>query len=151
LTGFIKAMQRSYDSSLAAGHSQPGKILTFDEFNFQFRSPDRPWMPFDASKINKVSKLSFMRRFPDAYFFLIPEKIGPKARFTTEQLADIGKANMQAVATSSRVVSESPLQVGGLSGLLVELEAQVGSYQLHYHNWYCFTNGYAYQLLTTAK
>jgi hypothetical protein len=151
LTGFIKAMQRSYDSSLAAGHSQPGKILTFDEFNFQFRSPDRPWMPFDASKINKVSKLSFMRRFPDAYFFLIPEKIGPKARFTTEQLADIGKANMQAVATSSRVVSESPLQVGGLSGLLVELEAQVGSYQLHYHNWYCFTNGYAYQLVAYSR
>ena len=151
LAGFFKAMQRSYGSSLAAGRSQPGKILTFDDFNFQFRSPGRPWVPFDASKINKVSKLSFMRRFPEAYFIIIPEKIGPRANFTTEQLADIGKANMQAAAASSRVVSEVPLRVGGLNGLLVESEAQVGSYQLHYRNWYCFTNGYAYQLVAYSR
>ena len=151
LTGFIKAIQRSYGSGLASGRTQPGNILTFDEFNFQFRSPDRPWVPFDASKINKVSKLSFMRRFPEAYFIVIPEKIGPKADFTTEQLAEIGKANMQAVAVSSRVVSELPLQVGGLRGLVVDSEAQVGSYQLHYCNWYCFTNGYAYQLVTYCR
>ena len=151
LAGFVKALQQSFGSGLAAGNGQPGKMLTFDDYNFQFRSLDRPWVPFDASKINKASKLSFMRRFPDAYFIIIPEKIGSKADFTTEQLADIAKANMQSAAVSSRVVSEAPLRVGGLNGLLVESEAQVGSYQLHYRNWYCYTNGYAYQLIAYSR
>ncbi len=45
------------------------------------------------------------------------------------------------------MVSEVPCTVKGLNGLLVETEAQIGAYQIHYRHWYCFTNGYAYQLV----
>ena len=112
-------------------------MLTFDDLNFRFRSPDRPWVAYDASRVNKASKLAFMRRNPEAYFFIIAEKLGSRSGLDTEQLAGIGKANLQAAAASSHVVS----------GLLVEAEAQIGAYQIHYRHWYCFTNGYAYQLV----
>ncbi len=144
--GIIKAMQRSYGFGTAMGRSQPGKVFTFDDVNFRFRAPDRPWLSYDASKINKDSKLSFMRRYPDAYFLIIAENIGTRMNVSTEQLAEVGKANLQAAASSCHVVSETALRVKGLNGLLVETEAQVGSLQLHYRNWYCATNGYAYQV-----
>ena len=145
--GFVKGLQRASGFGAATGQSQPGKIVAFDDFNFRFRSPDRPWVSYDAAKLNKASKVSFMRRNPEAYFLIIPEKIGTGVSFTTEQLADIGKANLQAAAASCRVTREVPWQVKGLNGLLVETEAQVGAYQLHYRHWYCATNGYAYQLI----
>jgi tetratricopeptide (TPR) repeat protein len=150
-TGYVKGLQRATGFVTATGHSQPSKIFTFDDLNFRFLSPDRPWVSFDASAVNKDSKLSFMRRNPEAYFIIIAEKVGTQVSFTTEQLADLGKARLQAAAASSRVVSETPQQVRGLNGLLVETEAQVGAYQLHYRHWYCATNGYAYQLVSYSK
>ena len=150
-TGFIKGLQRASGFGTATGQSQPGKILTFDDLNFRFRSPDRPWVSFDASRLNKASKLSFLRRNPEAYFLIIAEKLGAQRSFTTEQLAEVGKANLKAAAVSSQVISEVPRQVKGLNGLLVETEAQVGAYQLHYRHWYCATNGYAYQLISYSK
>ena len=151
IVGVVNAIRRADVFGAATRQSQPGKTLTFDEFNFQFRAPDRPWVPFDTAKINPASKLSFMRRYPEAYFIIIPEKIGQRGNFNTEQLANVGKANLQAAAASSRVASEGPLRVGGLDGWFVESEAQVGSYQLHYRSWYCVTNGYAYQLTAYSR
>jgi hypothetical protein len=149
--GFIKGLQRANGFGPATGQSQPGQIFTFDDLNFRFRSPDRPWVSWDASRINKASKLSFMRRNPEAYFSIIAEKIGSRVSFKTEQLAEVGKAQLLAAASSSRVVSAMPWQVNGLNGLLVETEAQVGAYQIHYRHWYCATNGYAYQLIGYSK
>ena len=150
--GLIKGLQRANGLERATSQGQPGKVLAFDEFNFRFRSPERPWVQYrDASQINKASKLGFARRNPDASFFIIAEKLGNQVQVTVKQLAEIGKANLQAAAPSSHVVSEVPLQVRGLNGLLVDTEAQVGVYQIHYRQWYCFTNGFAYQLNGFSK
>lgn len=144
---FIKGVQRAYSLGPVAAQGRPGNVQVFDDLNFRFRSPDHPWVSFDATRLNKASQLSFMRRDPEALFFIIAEKMGPQANFTTEQLAEVGKANLQAKAASCRVVSEVPWPVKGLNGLLVETDAQVGAYQFHYRHWYLVTNGYAYQLI----
>lgn len=149
--GFIGGLLRANGWGAAMGQSQPGKILAFDDFNFRFRLPDRPWISYDGSRLIKASKLSLMRRNPEAYFFIIPEKFGTQMNFNVERLAEIGKANLQSAAVSSSVVSEVPWSVKGLNGLLVETDAQVGAYQLHYRHWYLATNGYAYQLIGYCK
>lgn len=128
------------------GQSQPGKMLTFEELNFRFQSPDRPWMAYDASKFNKDSRVSFMRQWPEAYFFIIAEKLGPRIDFNSAKLAEAGIARLKSVA-SARVLSQAPLRVGGLEGVVVEAEAQLSGLTLHYRNWYCSTNGFAYQLV----
>jgi tetratricopeptide (TPR) repeat protein len=147
--GFVAALQRSLRAG--AEQSRPGKILTFDDLNFRFSAPDRPWITFNASTLNKDSKVSFMRQGPEEYFFIIAEKLGTQSGFDSQQLADLGKAHMQAAAASARVVSERTLRVRGLEGLLVDTEAQIGMYQLHYRNWYVVTNGFAYQLVAYCR
>jgi hypothetical protein len=143
----ISAIVRAARPSATAAQSRPGLPLTFDELNFRFRTPNQPWASYNASKFNKDSKLAFMRRFPEAYFLLIAEKIGTGRDFSTAQLAELGKARLQATAQSSRILSETSWGTNGIDGLLVETEAQLTQYSFYYLHWYVATNGYAYQLV----
>jgi len=145
--GFVSGILRSGRSWATAGTGRPGQVLTFDDLNFRFRSPSRPWVSYDASKLNKVSKLGFMRRYPEAYFSVIAERIGSDRDFSSAQLAEIGKAHLQAAAQSSRILSEAPWRTNGLDGLVTESEAQVGQLSLYYLHCYIATNGYGYQLV----
>ena len=147
--GFVTAVARP--SRFALASSSPGQTLTFDDLNFRLRAPERPWVSIDASKLNKDSKVTFIRRFPEAYFFVIAEKIGTSVNWSSEQLAELTKGQMQAAATSTRVTSEAPLVMNGLRGVLVETEATVAMHPLHYLRWCCATNGYAYQLIGYSR
>ena len=145
--GFVLTIVRGTRSTATAVQSRPGHPLAFNELNFQFRTPNKPWVPYNATKLNRDSKLSFMRRFPEAYFLVIAEKVGSGSEFSVTQLAELGKARLQATAQSSRILSETPWRTNGLDGLLVETEAQLSQYSFYYAHWYIATNGYAYQLV----
>ncbi|HTS18395.1 MAG TPA: DUF3857 domain-containing protein [Verrucomicrobiae bacterium] len=149
--GFVKGVQQATGLATGAGSSKPGEVLTFDDMNFRFRSPNRPWVRFDASRLNKASKLAFMRRNPEAFFLLTAERLGTRMNLGPEQFAEMGKATMQAAATSFHVTRQLPWRVGTMNGVLVETDAEVGSYQLHYRCWYYGTNGYAYQLIGYSR
>lgn len=145
--GFVSVILRNSGPSARTGKSRPGQLLTFDDLNFCFRTPDHPWVSFDPAKFNRESKVGFMRRLPEAYILVIAERIGSGSDFTATQLAEIGKAHLQATAQSSRILSETPWRTNGLDGLLIETEAQLTQYSLYYLHWYVATNGYAYQLV----
>ncbi|HEV8058728.1 MAG TPA: tetratricopeptide repeat protein, partial [Gemmataceae bacterium] len=146
--GFVSALVVAGKSEpVAAAQTRPGKLLTFDDLNFRFRAPSRPWVSVQAAKLNKDSKVSYMRRFPDSYFIVIAEDLGGGTVATSEQLAELGKAHMQATAVSAQVLNEGPLKLSGLDGVSVKSEAVVGKYKAYYEQWFCVTNGYGYQLM----
>jgi len=149
-SGFVRGL---LNSSAKNGPKQipgePGRILEFANYNFRFRAPDHPWVTVDLSSLNKDSKASFTRQFPETYFLIIPEIIGPK--MTSAQLAELGKAHVRSAAASTQIIQETPFKVNNLDGILVELEAQVGQFPLFYVQWYMVTNGYAYQLIGYGK
>lgn len=76
-----------------------GQVFSFPEFNFRYRAPDRPWVSFNSSTFNKVSKLGFIRRNPDVYFLVVAEELATPD-VTSAQLADIGKSTVAAAADS---------------------------------------------------
>ena len=148
---YVNGLRTSAMGGVKQISGQPGKMLEFANYNFRFRSPERPWVPIDVSKINKDSRLSFTRRFPEAYFLIIPEVLGSDIPMSSEQNAQIGKSHIESVASSVRIIQESSLRVNNLEGRLVELEATLGNYQLFYVQWYLATNGYSYQLMGYGK
>lgn len=150
--GLTRGILSSPTFTSLGNHAPAGKVVTFDEYNFRFRTPGGPWLMYDGSKFNKASKVSLMRHSPEAGFSIVPEKLG-NASLTTEQLAEAGKTALNAAANSFQVVSEQPFDLKGLHGRLVEIEAELAGHQFHYRNWYCVTNGYAYQLVgfTTSE
>ena len=128
-----------------AGISRPGQLLTFDELNFKFRVPDRPWVAMEAAKLNKESQLAFARQSPGATCLLIAEKLGVNSEFATHELAEAGLARMKAFSGAVRVLDQRSWGMNGLAGELRETEAQTGLQSFYYLQWYCVTNGYAYQ------
>jgi hypothetical protein len=146
----IQGAVTGYKRAHGFSNEKANELVKFEDLNFQFRTPGYPWKQYDASKINKASKLSLVRQFPEGYFTITAEKIG-NLNFTSEQLAEAGKANMEVASTSHRVVNQTPYRVGSLDGVMVETEAQVGANSLHYRNWYVVTNGYAYQLIGFSR
>ena len=128
--------------------NQPSRVetLSFDELNFRFTTPGRPWVQADAKKVNPYAKLSFIRANPEMYFIVIAEPTG-NLDYTTESLAEIGRTRIQSVSESSRVVEQFPCYFSGLSGLEVCTEAKVRDYSAFYVQWFCATNGWAYQMM----
>ena len=149
--GIINGARQDSGFARANGKSRPGEMLTFNDLNFRIRTPDRAWVSIDGSKLNKESAVTFVRRLPEAYFFVIAEKFGTRLDLTTERIAELGKLNLQTVAASYRLVSERPWTVHGLNGILIESDATVGPYALHYCHWYFATNGFAYQLVGYSR
>jgi len=149
--GFTNGLRKAGANGITLNQGQPGKLLNFADLNFRFRSPERPWVSVDLRQLNKDSTVSFMRRFPEAYFIVIAESLGDGSQISSKQLADIGKAHLESAAASNRIIEETPLRVNGLDGILVEQQAQVDKFQLFYVQWFMATNGYSYQLMGYGK
>ncbi len=147
--GAVAGVMRARDhvATIAGAGGKPGQILTFEDLNFRFRSPERPWVTFAGAKLNKDAKATFMRRGPEVYFMIIAEKIGTGQELSAEQLAEFGKAHLDSASESSKVVSQRPVSFNGMKGLLVETEASLHGMSLFYQHWYMVTNGFAYQLI----
>ena len=123
------------------------ELLTFKELNFTFSAPGRPWVQVEAAKLNRSAKLAFVQGYPEMYFVIIAEPLG-RLEYTTESLADTAHVRLQSVAESLRVLEQKPVSIGSLNGWEVHTEAQVQNHSIFYVQWFCVTNGWAYQLTT---
>lgn len=134
-----------------AKNTQPasGERLRFEEYNFQFRAPGKPWVQTEISRLNRFAKLGFLRTRPEVYFIIIPEKL--PGSFTTDQLAEVALTHMRSAAEDVRVLKKAPEGAGGLSGLRLEIETQMAGQSFFYINWVCVTNGWAYQILSWGR
>jgi tetratricopeptide (TPR) repeat protein len=147
--GFIAGLTRALSSR--AGPAKPGERLTFDEYNFRIQAPPAPWVSLDSARLNRDAKVTFMRRWPNVYFFIIAERLGADHEMEIGQLVEIGKANLKSAARSARVNWEKPWTVNGLSGVLVQTDASVVGQDLHYVHWFFLTNGYAFQIIAYGR
>jgi hypothetical protein len=85
ISAFIKGVRQTAFGPVPYGTSRPGEMLAFDNLNFRFRAPDRPWVSIDGSKLNKASAATFTRRAPEAYFFIVAEQFSPQMEITSEK------------------------------------------------------------------
>lgn len=147
MTGAAVALMRAQNlQTLSASRG----LLTFPDLNFQFSAPGRPWRQVNASKLNHDAKLAFTQAYPEMYFLVIAEPMG-RLDFTTQTLADMAQMRIQSVADSYHVLEQKLIPIGRLNGLEIRTEAQVQGHSLFYVQWFCVTNGWAYQLTTFGK
>jgi tetratricopeptide (TPR) repeat protein len=144
--GFLRIMTNTDRNDISSMTGMPGKFLDFGDINFRIRTPPRPWTEVDLGKINKDSKVSFMRQSPEAYFMIIAESLGADTKIDNAQLTELARAHMAIAASSVRVIRKEPLRINNLDGILVLSDTQIGNFQYFYYQWFVSTNGYAYQL-----
>ncbi|PWU20496.1 MAG: hypothetical protein C5B50_03825 [Verrucomicrobia bacterium] len=134
-----------------AGQPYPDELLRFDDLNFKFRAPPRPWVQADAKRLNRESSLAFLRSMPEAFFMVIAEKLGADTELNTSALAEIAKERMRSTASRYRLVSEGPATHNGFQGWQLESRASVKGYDLFYLQWIFVTNGYSYQFTSWGR
>ncbi len=143
VAGVLRGAMRS-----AASSRQPaaGTRLEFQDVNFRFTAPGRPWAQAEAKKLSPYAKLAFLRGSPEMYFMVTADPC-LDADCATERLAEMSATRMQTLSDNFRPVSRAPLRVGGLDGLRVENQTEQRALAIHYVHWFCATNGWAYHLM----
>jgi tetratricopeptide (TPR) repeat protein len=132
--------------------NQPSKNQTieFNYLNFRFSAPGPPWVRAIAKPLNADACLAFTRRSPEAAFIVIVEPLANTGT-STEDLADLEREKMQSASQSYHVVQKFPRPNGRLAGLEVQTEATAQDIPVFSVQWFCVTNGWAYQLAAWGK
>lgn len=131
-----------------AGHPGLSEWTTMEDYNFRYKTPETPWMWMDAAKLNKDARLAFMRVYPDSYFAIMPLKVGTRSELTTSRFTDMCMEHVRAVSGGTmQILSQGEFTLNGMAGRLVEVQADVADHSLYYKQWFCVTNGYAYELM----
>jgi len=143
--GAVAALSRTRAKlSPAAAQPRAGEELVFDELNFRFKAPARPWVRLDAKKINPYASLAFAKS-ARVYCIIIAEKENVGS-LTTDSIVELMKANLQSAATRANVTDEFPETRNGLRGVRVNTVASVQALDFFYSQWAVATNGYVYQV-----
>ncbi len=148
ITAFTVGIARAgNDSSIRAPvQAAAGQTLKFEELNFQFNVPGKPWVQMDAPKLNRAAKLGFMRARPNIYCIIIAEEIGT-GLLQNEALVEVATTQMRSAADSAQISRPEKSRVGRLDGLRWDSEVRIRQLNLAYQHWVCATNGWAYQLI----
>jgi tetratricopeptide (TPR) repeat protein len=148
---FLGGALRSSQSRAALREKfKPGEAVIFADLNFQFVSPGWPWTPIDMSKLNPLSKVTFVRSGPEVYFTVVAEKL-PDGELASVDYFDLVYARTKGIADSVELLDQQLTRVNGLEGVQVRLNAKVQGRPLQYLQWFCVTNGWAYQLMAWGK
>src|SRR5947209_14500225 len=149
--GAVAGFQRARTRNMASTQPSADQVLAFENLNYKFKVPGKPWVQLDAKKFNPASSLVLMRSFPETYFMVVAERTGTDLQLDNERLVEIAQGNLSSRAVSTRFLKRGPVQRQGLSGLQWEAETRFASYDALYLQWVCATNGYAYQLICWGK
>lgn len=127
-----------------------GQTISFYYLNFRFAAPGRPWVQANAKAINPDASLAFTRGYPETWFAITAESLANRTT-SSEDLADLARARMQSLAESYHPGEELPRKYERLSGVEVHTECTIQNRPVLYVQWFCATNGWAYQLTTWGR
>lgn len=136
---------------LALGEPAPrpasdGKVETFRELGFRFRSPGDPWIVQDPKSLNKVAVYALRRPMPGRIFLVIAERLDHNT-MSASDLADFALDRMKPNAKDLDLRSRTTQRSGPAHGVRLEYDATVGGNRLAYVHW-CGVHGNGlYQLM----
>jgi tetratricopeptide (TPR) repeat protein len=110
--------------------------------NFRFRPPGPEWVPFDASRMNPLASLGYVRRDPMAFLMVASENTG-SASMGLDALASIVAAGFGEGFT---LRSKEPRTIGDLEGVLLVLDGAVQGQHFRFATWITVQGAFVHQL-----
>ena len=151
-SGFYKGLkQRHTAAGFPAAQAAAAEKTKFDDLNFQYNPPGKPYVVLDAKALNQDASFAMLRKHPQIFFFVIAEKIGYDGTDITEDLVKIGQANMQSATSQCSFSRQEVYEVNGLKGIRYGVDAEAKGLSFSYVFWMIHNNGYSYQLITYGK
>ena len=127
--------------------SMGSQVKRFEELNFEFLVPGRPWVSINPGQLNSDAALALRRDGPEIYFMVVAEKATTELKIDTTHLMAIVCRNLDNAVSESSVMREYPRRINGLNGIQFTTDVTIGGHSLVYQHWVCSHKGYFYQLL----
>ncbi len=146
LGAFTAAFVKSVRQEAAAAGTE-GTPIVLEDVNLTYTPPPRPWVKWDAKRLNKDVTFGLMRSRPQIFFMVIAEK---GEDVDTAAIAEIAKGNLQSVATDVTLSAEAPRKIRDMEGLRFEADLTKDGHPLSYVFWICSRRGFHYQAIALA-
>jgi tetratricopeptide (TPR) repeat protein len=137
---------RYHDSQVTSQGSALGKPIVFENLNLRFQIPPRPYVQWEAAKVNPAATFGFLRTAPQIHFMMVAESGDPDDGLDVEGLTSISKAHFLSKRGTS-ILGEAPHLVGDLRGIRFFGDLNKGRLDLTYAFWIYARNGFYYQLI----
>jgi tetratricopeptide (TPR) repeat protein len=147
---FFGAAVRSALLTGLSNQSVPGATLTFNDLNFRFKAPGRPWMRTDATRISPEARVAFIRAEPELSFIILADKTA-NLGFSAESMAESALGRLRGVGEWVRVEEKVRTNINGISALRVSIDVQLSGKPIHYVECFCATNGWTYELVAWGR
>lgn len=128
--------------------AQPAAPAELAEFGFSVLPPSE-WEPVDPQQINPEARLAYLRIKSAMAFLVMAENAPPEQSFDTRSVVENVRSSLGV--TSSTVVRDKELSVGGRPGVLLEIDAAGPLEEFNYSVWLSVTNFQAIIAMVSAK
>jgi hypothetical protein len=141
--GLMKKVKESIIKTL----SDETEVYTFEDLNFKFTSPGKPWVKLDVKKVNPAASLCLVNPESNIVITIIAERLEMAKEFTNESLLEISKANFKSKINNLKIYDENKYEFNGLQGIRFSYDGIIDNQKLYSSTWICSNNGYLFQIL----
>lgn len=146
--GFARRQLQQKTSEPITVGSAVGAVKQFEELNFKFTVPEKPWVEVKPERINQSANFAMLNNPLKAYFLVIAEKAGMDSGLDTKGLTELARARLESSADDAFFSKNEEMEVNGVKGLHFKCDVTQKKRKWTYYFWITVRNGYYYQLVT---
>jgi len=133
----------------AASPAVAAETLTFEDMNFRFKTPGKPFVSIDVKKINADATFGLLRTNPTTMLIVIAER-GEGLDLDTAGLVERARPTSARGGHGADCVGDAA-PIRGLDGVLFCSDRPGEGAQSTYGAWVTSYHGYLYQLSCSAN
>ncbi|HEY6549133.1 MAG TPA: DUF3857 domain-containing protein, partial [Vicinamibacteria bacterium] len=133
--------------SSSAAPAAPRPIVR-EETNLHFRSPPRPWVEWDARKLNPDVSFGFMRSDPTLHLMVIAERSDDTLE--TAGVAELARTHLRSKSSETTFGEERAVAWNGLEGVRFTADIRRDGKAISYVFFVCARRGFLYQAIAFA-
>lgn len=151
----VKRLGLGPATTLAANPNDSAPVISrprrFEEHNFGFSVPGRPWVEMPKGQLNPLAELLMLRTAPEMGFMVIPERIEGMSGMSAELGAQMARAHLSSVSTAATPIGERAFTAGGVEGLRLSTDATVQGHNFRYVHWVGVSGSFVYQIIVWGE
>jgi tetratricopeptide (TPR) repeat protein len=126
-------------------------LIRFEELNFEFDMPSRPWFSMDAKKVNPIAALMIQKGGENIVFMVIAERGGVDVKVNSDDLADIVIQNAESVYEDAKAEKTGVTVVEGIEFTKISVSRLNGIQTIHQRIYAGTKNGFYFQLIAGSN
>ncbi|MFT5464924.1 MAG: tetratricopeptide (TPR) repeat protein/transglutaminase-like putative cysteine protease [Verrucomicrobiales bacterium] len=128
-----------------------GEPTRFEDENFTFVVPERPWMSLDPKLVDPTASVVLSRYQEETVFIVVAERMGVEIGMTNAGIRHIAMENMKAAYEKGKLGEDAPIEIDGITFVNCRCEGSDEGVTAYHRTYAAMHNGYAYQMIGVSE